>query len=94
MLLETRHDALTVPSRAVQHGPSSLYVYVVKPDSTVARQDIEMDQDTGKVAVITKGLAAGDKVVLTGQSRLQNGSRVAEAVSPQPGEAQPTKTGS
>ncbi len=32
MLLETRHDALTVPSPAVQHGPSGLYVYVVKPE--------------------------------------------------------------
>jgi membrane fusion protein, multidrug efflux system len=94
MLLETRHDALTVPSQAVQHGPTGLYAYVVKPDSTVARQDIEVDQDTGKLAVVTKGLAAGDRVVLTGQSRLQNGSRVADAARPGPAQVVPGKTGS
>ncbi len=96
LLLETRHDVLTVPSQAVQHGPSGLYAYVVKPDSTVARQDIEVDQDTGQLAVVTKGLAAGDKVVVTGQSRLQNGTRVADAAQLRPAQVppgQPAKSG-
>jgi multidrug efflux system membrane fusion protein len=93
LLLETRHDVLTVPSDAVQHGPSGLYAYVVKPDSTVTRQAIEVDQDTGKVAVVTKGLAAGDKVVVAGQARLQNGTRVADASQFRPAAAPPPKAG-
>ncbi len=79
LLVATRPDVLTVPSLAVQHGPSGLYAYVVKPDQTVARQDIEVDQDNGTLAVVTKGLDPGVKVVVAGQSRLQNGTRVAEA---------------
>ena len=89
LLVDTRHDALTVPSQVVQHGPSALYAYVVKPDSTVARQNVEVDQDTGQLAVVTKGLSPGDRVVVTGQSRLQNGTHVAEVAQPQPGQPQP-----
>ncbi len=79
LLVDTRHDALTVPSPAIQHGPSGLYVYVVKPDQTAMRQDVEIEQDTGTVAVVSKGLSDGERVVVSGQSRLQNGSRIAEA---------------
>jgi multidrug efflux system membrane fusion protein len=76
LLVETLRNALTVPSAAVQHGPAGLYVYVVKPDSTVARQDIRLDLDDGRVSVIAKGLEIGERVVVSGQSRLQNGTRV------------------
>ena len=68
---------LTVPKSAVQHGPDGLYVYVVKPDATVARQDVTVDQETGHVSVIASGLSEGEKVVVSGQSRLQSGTRVA-----------------
>ncbi len=85
LLVATRHDALTIPSEAVQHGPSGLYAYVVKPDQTVARQDIEVEQDTGTVAVVGKGLQVDDRVVVSGQSRLQNGTRVADSAAPAKG---------
>ena len=32
--LGTDRNALAVPSVAVQHGPTGLYAYVVKPDAT------------------------------------------------------------
>ena len=73
----TLAGALTIPSVAVQHGPNGLYVYLVKPDSTVAVQPIEVRQDDGNLAVITKGLDEGVQVVSAGQSRLQGGTRVA-----------------
>lgn len=79
LLADTRHDALTVPSEAVEHGPAGLYVYLVKPDQTVTRQDVDIEQDTGKIAVMSKGLSEGDRVVVSGQSRLQNGTRVADS---------------
>jgi multidrug efflux system membrane fusion protein len=70
-------QALTVPSRVVQRGPSGLYAYVVKPDSTVAMQPIETGQDDGELAVVSKGLDDNAQVVVRGQARLQNGTRVA-----------------
>src|SRR6266436_2842707 len=36
LLLDTRHNGLTVPAAVVQQGPKGPYAYVVNPDSTVA----------------------------------------------------------
>jgi multidrug efflux system membrane fusion protein len=77
LLIGAERNVLTVPSVAVQHGPAGLYVYTVRPDSTVARQDVEVERDNGTVAVIAKGLGEDAVVVTDGQSRLQQGTRVA-----------------
>ncbi len=79
LLVGTQKDVLTVPTVAVQHGPSGLYAYVVKPDATVARQPLVVGLDNGATTVVTDGLAAGDTVVVAGQSRLQVGTKVATA---------------
>ena len=75
--LGTQPNALTVPSVAVQHGPVGLYVYVVGPDQSVARQPVEVGSDDGALSVIAKGLTEGQQVVTEGQSRLQVGTKVA-----------------
>jgi membrane fusion protein, multidrug efflux system len=76
LLLRTDHQVVAVPTQAVQHGQDGLYVYVVRPDSTVQRQTV-VAEDRGRVMVITKGLDAGQAIVLDGQSRLQDGMLVA-----------------
>jgi multidrug efflux system membrane fusion protein len=75
LLERTEHQQITVPTPAVQHGPAGLYVYVVRPDSTVQRRQIAAEE-RGPVMVVTKGLDAGETVVLAGQSRLENGTRI------------------
>jgi multidrug efflux system membrane fusion protein len=77
VLVDTLRDAVTVPSVAVQRGPNGLYVYLVKPDTTVAIQPVEVRQDDGQIAVIASGLDPGATVVTNGMSRLQAGSHVA-----------------
>jgi len=77
LLLRTDTNVLTVPSVAVQHGPDGLYVYVVTTNSTVSRRDVQVAHDDGTLAVIGKGLQDGQVVVTNGQSRLQDGTRVA-----------------
>jgi multidrug efflux system membrane fusion protein len=74
--LEVKKNVLTVPSVVVQRSQTNLYVFALKPDWTVAMQPVEIGQDDGTTAVITKGLDDGVKVVANGMSRLQNGSRV------------------
>ena len=71
------HDAITVPSAAIQRGVNGLYVYVVKANDVVAVQSVDMGQDDGATAIVTKGLSDGDLVVTAGQSRLTAGTRVA-----------------
>ncbi|MBV9735894.1 MAG: efflux RND transporter periplasmic adaptor subunit [Acidisphaera sp.] len=72
----TDHNVVTVPSQAVQRGQDGLFVFVVKPDSTVAVQPVEMPLDEDGTAVVAKGLSGGEQVVVNGQSRLSNGTRV------------------
>ncbi len=68
--------AVTVPSAAVQRGPDGLYVYVVGSDQRASRRTVKVRQDNGREAVIANGIAAGESVVVNGQSRLQQGSLV------------------
>ena len=77
LTLGTLKNVVTIPSVAVQRGPAGLYVYLVKPDGTASVQPIDVQQDDGIVAVISKGLDDGVQVVTSGQSRLQNGTRIA-----------------
>jgi multidrug efflux system membrane fusion protein len=70
-------NAVTIPPAAIEHGPDGLYVYVVKPDATVARTAISIGYQTDKLALVTNGLAGGEAVVVNGQSRLQAGTKIA-----------------
>src|SRR5437899_3276191 len=76
LLLDTRHDGLTVPPPAVQQGPQGPYVYVVNSDSTVAVRPVKVGQVSGGQALIESGLAAGEQVVVDGQYKLQPGIHV------------------
>ena len=67
-------NAVTVPQKAVQHGPDGLYVYLVKPDATAAIQPISVGYQDDEQAVITKGLEGGESVVVDGASRLDAGN--------------------
>jgi membrane fusion protein, multidrug efflux system len=76
LLLKTLLQVVTVPSTAVQRGPNGMYVYVIKPDSTVAMQPVRVGQMTNGISVIDKGLDPGTRVVVSGQYRLQPESPV------------------
>jgi multidrug efflux system membrane fusion protein len=82
LLVNSRSNALTVPSSAVQRGPAGMFVYVVKADQTVIARPIEVAQDTGSISVVSTGLADDETIVLSGQSRLNNGARVAATAAP------------
>jgi multidrug efflux system membrane fusion protein len=76
LLLDTRHDGLTVPAPAVQQGPQGPYVYVINADSTVAVRPVKVAQVSGGQALIDSGLSAGEQVVVDGQYKLQPGIHV------------------
>lgn len=76
ILITTRKDAVTIPPIAVQRGPDGLYVWVIKPDNTVQQRPIDAQTVDDKTAIVAKGLAAGERIVLDGQSRLDEGTHV------------------
>jgi multidrug efflux system membrane fusion protein len=76
LILSVRHNAITVPAETVMAGPNGDYVYVIGPDDTVQRRDVQLASRQDGLAVIAKGLSAGDKVVVAGQYRLANDVKV------------------
>jgi membrane fusion protein, multidrug efflux system len=76
LLLDTRHDGLTVPASVVQQGPQGAYAYVINPDSSVAIRPIKVAQISEGQALIDSGLTANEQVVVDGQYKLQPGTHV------------------
>jgi membrane fusion protein, multidrug efflux system len=76
LLVDTRHNGLTVPAAVVQQGPKGPYAYVINPDSTVAIQPIKVAQISDGQAMIDSGLKADEQVVVDGQYKLQPGVHV------------------
>jgi membrane fusion protein, multidrug efflux system len=76
LLVDTRHNGLTVAASAVQQGPNGAYVYVIAPNDTVENQPVKVAQISGGQALIDSGLQANEQVVVDGQYKLQPGTRV------------------
>jgi multidrug efflux system membrane fusion protein len=69
-------NALTVPTNALQQNNGGQFVYVVGADKKVSVQPVEVTQRLHAVALIAKGLQAGETVVVQGQYRLTPGTLV------------------
>jgi multidrug efflux system membrane fusion protein len=86
-----RKQALVVPAATIQRGPQGAFVYIVSQDQKAEPrgqeprgQDqranirpVQVDSLEGETAVIGRGLAVGDSVVIEGQTQLRPGARVA-----------------
>ena len=76
LLLDTRHDGLTVAASAVQQGPKGAYAYVINPNNTVEIRPVTVAQISEGQALINSGLTANEQVVTDGQYKLQSGTQV------------------
>jgi membrane fusion protein, multidrug efflux system len=76
LLVDTLHDAVIVPSAAIQHSPEGTFVYIVKKDNTAAIKQVALGLSDGEDTAVASGLAAGDLVVTDGVDKLQSGSKV------------------
>lgn len=76
LILSVQQNAITVPEPTVMTGPDGNYVYVILPNDTVQRRAVEVASRQDGLAVIAKGLTAGEKVVVAGQYRLANNVKI------------------
>jgi len=76
LLVETEKNVVIVPTTAILRGPKGTYVFAVTRDNTVKMHDVTLTHSAGDVAGIAAGLAAGEVVVVDGQDKLQEGSKV------------------
>jgi multidrug efflux system membrane fusion protein len=76
VIVRTDRNATIVPAAAVQNGQNGPYVFVVNAGNTVALANIKTGPTVGDVTALSSGIKAGDNVVLSGQSRLTQGTAV------------------
>ena len=89
LLVQTIKGAVAAPVAAVQQGAPGPFVYLVKPDGTVAVTVVKTGISDGGMIQITDGLKTGDQVVVDGSDRLRDGAKI--TIPPPPGSA-PTQT--
>ena len=65
-------DGLTVPSSAIQRGPDGPFVYVANRDGKAKQTSVEIRMQTEQIAVIAKGIEAGQRIVTSGFGRLSD----------------------
>ncbi len=74
--LSVEDNAITIPNRAVKESQRGKYSYVVKNDMSAQERLVTVDRVYNDMAVITKGIAAGETVVTDGQLKLKSGAKV------------------
>ncbi|HUI06790.1 MAG TPA: efflux RND transporter periplasmic adaptor subunit [Verrucomicrobiae bacterium] len=89
LLLTTRKGGLVVPASVVQRGPEGPYAFVIGPNLTAEVRPVKVAQIAQGQALIDEGLRAGESVVVDGQYRLQDGSRVKINSSGKAGDSEP-----
>ena len=97
LVLATMKNAVLIPNQATEISQQGPYVFVVKDDATAELRQVTLGQRQEDDVVVTKGIAAGERVVLTGQLTVQPGAKVrvdqGGPANAQPGAASPDPKG-
>jgi membrane fusion protein, multidrug efflux system len=80
LLIRTLKDATVVPDEAVQHGNEGLYIFVVDQNNKAELRKVKVSQSIDGRSVIEQGVSPGERVVTTGQFKVQPGTTVSIAV--------------
>ncbi|MEX2490434.1 MAG: efflux RND transporter periplasmic adaptor subunit [Nitrospirales bacterium] len=71
-----RTDAILIPQRAVQQGPTGTFVNVVGPEDKIEVHEVQATSWKGSDWLIEEGLQPGDRLVVEGFHRIQPGVKV------------------
>ena len=69
---------------AVQTDQSGHYVLTVTPDGTVHQQPVTLGRQIAQDFIVTKGLSAGDRVIVEGVQKVRPGEKVNAQSAPAP----------
>jgi multidrug efflux system membrane fusion protein len=76
LLVDVKHNLTIIPTSAIQRGPQGTYVYAVANGNTAKIHIVTIAQVTGNNLGLSAGLEPGELVVVDGQDKLQDGSKV------------------
>ena len=77
LILGVRDNAITAPLNSVMSGPNGNYVYTVSPDNVAHRVPVLVVDRQNGLVVFSKGVSAGETVVVNGQYNLADNVKVA-----------------
>lgn len=80
LLVTTLKDATVIPDDAVQHGTDGLYAFTVNQDNKAELRKIKVSKSIDGRSVVDEGLNPGERVIVSGQYKVQPGSTVTMAV--------------
>jgi multidrug efflux pump subunit AcrA (membrane-fusion protein) len=69
-------NRVVVPDEALTTQQGAVYVYVLKPDGTVARREVKTGVGVDGLTEVSDGIAEGEVVVTQGQQFLSDGVKV------------------
>ncbi|MDA8479616.1 MdtA/MuxA family multidrug efflux RND transporter periplasmic adaptor subunit [Citrobacter sp. Awk 4] len=76
MLVGTEHNAVVIPTAAVQMGNEGHFVWVLNDENKVSKHQVQPGIQDSQQVVISAGLSVGDRVVTDGIDRLTEGAKV------------------
>jgi multidrug efflux system membrane fusion protein len=76
LLVDTKRNLTIVPTAAIQRGPQGTYVYAVDSSNAAKIHKVAIGQSTDDSVGLSAGLNAGEVVVIDGQDKLQDGTKV------------------
>ncbi len=82
LLADVKKNLTIVPAAAIQRGPQGTYVYVVQNGNTAKIQSVTIAQSTANSVGLSAGLNGGELVVIDGQDKLQDNSKVSPTTAP------------
>jgi multidrug efflux system membrane fusion protein len=74
--LYVESDALVIPAAAIVSGQQGNFVFVIQSDSSATTRAVTVNRTAGDLAVVSGDVQPGDRVVIDGQLRLRQGSKV------------------
>lgn len=80
LLVRTLKNATVVPDEAIQHGVEGLYVFTVDQNNKAELRKVKVSQSIDGRSVIEQGVSPGERVITTGQFKVQPGTLVSIAV--------------
>jgi multidrug efflux system membrane fusion protein len=79
LLVDTVRDTTLIPTETLQRNAQGPFVYVVKPDQTVAMQPVTVGIRDSRAGVVSvEGLEPGTVIAANNFNRLQEGAKVTE----------------
>ncbi|GIZ11893.1 MdtA/MuxA family multidrug efflux RND transporter periplasmic adaptor subunit [Pseudomonas sp. NCCP-436] len=74
--VETRKDALIIPSSALQFGSRGTFVFALDANDKVQIRTVRVGASDGEITLLEEGVEVGERLVLEGSDRLREGSPV------------------